>query len=271
MNLGLIAKTIREVWVATLLYALALLAIEALFAHIIPSFYRELSDEWLELDFVKDMFKGLFGTEVGSLVGPGVIGAISWVHPLVLALILAYEITHCTRLPVGEIDRGTIDVLLGLPVSRMRVYVCESAVWLISGVMILGLGLVGNLVGTWTASSEHQSDLRALIVVVTNLYCLYIAVGGIAYLVSSVCDRRGRAIGIILTVMIISFLLNFLAQFSGFVKSISFLSVLSYYKPLFILREPSWPWADMLVLLAVGVIGWALGAAVFSRRDICTV
>jgi ABC-2 type transport system permease protein len=260
---------VREVWSATLLFALGIMGIETALAYVIPTFFEEIfTGEWLQLRFAQSIFKGLLGTEISSAIGPGAIGAIAWVHPIVLALIWAQEITFCTRMPAGEVDRGTVDVLLGLPVSRLRVYLCESAVWLASGLAVIAMGLVGNLLGGWLAASEIRPTPRQLIIVILNLYCLYLAVGGVTWLVSSLSSHRAPAIGIVFGIVLASFLLSFLAQFSDFAEAISFLSMLDYYRPLLILRDASWPVTDMLVLTAVGAVTWVLGATVFARRDI---
>ncbi len=272
MNRGLIAKTVREVWWLTLLFALGLAGIEAVLTYILPSVDPDLVDQWLEVPFVQNILTALLGTEVGEMVGPaGYLPSIPWVHPMVLTLVWAYAILCCTRVPAGEVDRGTIDVLLGLPVSRMCVYVCELVVWLGSGALVVVLGLFGHWVGARCAGPETPRPVVQLVIVCVNLYCLYLAVGGIACLVSSLCDRRGRAIGIVFAIVVASFLLNFLAPFWGFAKSVSFLSVLDYYKPLFILRDTTWPVADLGVLIGVGGVLWMVGALITARRDICTV
>ncbi len=272
MNRGLIAKTIREVWWLTLLFALGLAGVKAALSYILPSVDPELVDQWLKMRFVQDILTALLGTEVGEVVGPGgYIASIPWVHPIVLTLVWAHGIMCCTRVPAGEVDRGTIDVLLSLPVSRVRVYACESVVWLASGARVVTLGMVGHWVGARCAGSETAGTVAQLVMVNANLYCLYVAVGGIACVVSSLCDRRGRAIGIVFAIVVASFLLNFLAPFWGLAKSVSFLSVLDYYKPLFILRDTAWPVTDLGVLIGVGGVLWMVGALIIARRDICTV
>ena len=269
MNYGLMTKTVREVWLSTLLFALGLGALEGMLASLLPTIYEQLPDRWLQIKFMQSMLKALLGTEVGSAIGPGVIAAIAWAHPMVLVLVCAHAIAFCTRVPAGEVDRGTIDVLLSLPVSRTGVYFSESAIWLASGLAVVMVGLIGNLTGRWMYGAEPRGDSAQLVIVTANLYCLYIAVGGFTCLVSSMSDRRGWAVAVVFGVVLASFLLNFVAQFWLPAKSVSFLSVLSYYRPMFILRDSTWPVADMGVLLVVGVVLWGLGAIVFARRDIC--
>lgn len=77
--------------------------------------------------------------------------------------------------------------------------------------------------------------------------------------------------GIVFGIVLASYLLNSLAQFWGTAKSIAFLSLQNYYRPLLILRETAWPVTDMLVLIAVSAILWTAGVMIFARRDIYTV
>ena len=101
-----------------------------------------------------------------------------------------------------------------------------------------------------------------------NLYCVYLAVGGIAWLVSAGSDRRGRAIAVIFALLLISFLLNFLAQFWAPARQIAFLSVMHYYQPARILSSGHFPYRDVLILSVSRAASWMLGCEVFARRNI---
>jgi len=274
MNRGLLERSVREVATVTLLCGLGAMVFEMLVAYAIRTFQEQLDQmagQWLQLDWVQNMFKGLVGSEIGEQFGAGALNSLAWVHPVLLTLLWAHEITICTRVPAGEVDRGTVDVLLGLPASRWSIYVCETMVWLAAGALVLALGLVGNRAMTWLLPSDLGYDYHQAIVVVANLYCLYLAVGGLALLVSALSDRRGRAVATAFGIVVASFLLNFLAQFSTPIRNISFLSLLNYYRPLLILRDGGWPSGDMLVLLITGAVLWLAGGLIFNRRDICTV
>lgn len=271
MNRGLISKSVREVWSITVLCGLGVMVFEVLIACILRSFEPQLTDYWLEVEFIQVFVKALLGSEIGDSVGPGVWRSIAWVHPVILALLWAHEITLCTRVPAGEVDRGTIDVLFGLPVSRWRVYLCETLVWLVAGLAVIGMGLAGSVLGDLTTPSEARPAPGRVIIAAANLYCLYLAVGGLALLISSLSDRRGRAVAVAFGVVLASFLLSFLAQLWEPAKSLSFLSMLNYHQPLLILREAAWPVKDMVTLTACAAVLWLAGAVFFVRRDICTV
>ena len=271
MNRGLLVKTLREAGPSVLVFALGLFAAQVLLALILGTFGRQLAEQWVQMKFVQNVLSALLGTEMGAALGPKAMASIAWVHPMVLALVWAHAILFCTRVPAGELDRGTIDVLLALPVSRTRLYVSESCVWLTGGLLIVTMGLIGNIVGRCLVGREASETTSQLLAVSLNLYALYIAVGGGAWLVSALSDRRGRAVGVLFAILVVSFFLNSMTAFHAGVKRVSFLSVLTYYRPLRVLQGSSWPTADMMVLLGVGVVLWLAGAIVFARRDIRTV
>lgn len=271
MNMGLVVKTLREQWLATLLFAVGLGAVEALLAYLSMISFQDLSAQWLQMALVRDILRSLLGAEIGDAIGPVALASLVWVHPIVLALVWAQGILFFTRMPAAEIDQGTIDVLLGLPVSRSRLYMSESLVGLLSGMALLSSALLGNIVGSRLLTPELRPPVDRIVIVAVNLYGLYVAVAGMACLASACSDRRGRAAGCVFAVVLASFLLHSLAQFRESLRGLSRLSVLHYYRPLLILRDAAWPTFDLTVLLSIGATCWLAGAWIFARRDIRTV
>lgn len=266
MNRGLIEKSYRQSLGATLLFGLGLLLLEVLLAYVYPTFRDEIHDVILKMEIVRKFVAGLVGTQVADRMGPELLDALPWIHPLLLAVVWAHGITLGTRVPAGEIDRGTIDLLLGLPVSRWDLLTSEGIVLAVSGAAVIFMGVIGNIIGGAIAGSTV--DLGKLAVVLLNLYILYLAVAGVTFLISSASNRRGRAVGGALSFVLASFLLDFLAEFWDPAQRLVFSSIMSYYEPLVIIREGSWPVADLLVLASVGGVAWTLGGVIFSRRDV---
>ncbi len=268
---GLLAKTFHEVWLQTLLFGFGMLLVMALLTHVVPQAQHGLDEVLSSMPWVRTIMGALLGSDLGEEISARMLQSIVWVHPTVLAILWAHEIVFCTRLPAGEIDRGTIDILLGLPVSRRVVFVCESAVWLASGAYLLAMGGLGHLLAGPASAADGLADGSRFVIVLSNLYCVYLAVGGLAYLVSAMSDRRGRAVAVVFSIVLASFLLNFLAQFWEPAKRVAFLGLLNYYSPAEILRTGSWPLRDMFVLVSFAVLCWTLGCEIFARRSISTV
>ena len=270
MNRGLLAKTTREAWPITLFCGLGLALAEATMAYALLGFEEQISAAWSAFGLFQEIVRTVLGADMREQIGPETIAAIAWVHPLVLALVWAQPMVYCTRVPAGEVDRGTIDVLLGLPVARWQLYLTETVVWLAAGIVILFAAGTGNALGTAAAGGRAVRAAR-LALVMANLFALYIAVGGLAWLVSALSDRRGRALTVLFGAAVASFLVQYLAQFWSLAARISFLDLLHYYRPLSILQSGAWPARDIAVLLLVGTALWALAGAIFARRDLATV
>lgn len=271
MNRGLVIRAFRELWLTTLVLGLVLMGVEAALAFVLPKFSAQISQEWLQLDFARGIMQAMLGTEIADGIGPQMFQAMAWVHPVVLALAWGHALVCCTRVPAGEVDRGTADVLLGLPVSRWEVFLSETLVWLGCGAAMLAAALAGNLLGGLALPSEQRPPLSRILLVLLNFFCLYGAVGGLAWLVSSFSNRRSRAIAIVFLILLALFLLNYLAQFWQPLEQLLFLNPLHYHRPVNVLGSVAWPWRDLAVLTGVGGAMWLAGGVVFARRDLCTV
>jgi ABC-2 type transport system permease protein len=271
MNRGLLLKAAHEMWPATLLCGVWLFGVEAALAYVLPTFEAQLADAMRQIGFVKTFVGVMLGVNMSGQMGPEAIQAYAWVHPVVLALVWTHALVCCTRTPAGEVDRGTADVIFTLPVTRWEILRSETAVWLAATLVVLGLTVLGNLVGASFTEEDEPMQWPRLLIVLANLLCMILAVGGLAWLVSAVCDRRGTAIAIAFGLLLTSFLLNFLAQFWSVAEHLSFLGLLNYFRPLFVFRDGTIPWHDMGILLAAAIGLWTAAGVVFSRRDVCTV
>jgi len=196
--------------------------------------------------------------------------AVVWVHPTVLTILWAQEIVFCTRMPAGEIDRGTIDLLMSWPVSRRVLFLSDGILWAFSGAVLLCCGLVGHRLATWMARTQAQPPMQVLGMILANLYAVYLTVGGVAYLVSSLSNRRGMAMAVVFGLLLASFVQNFLAQFWPLADWLSPVGILSYYRPAEILTTGICPTRDILLLSTVGAVTWLAGCEIFARRNILT-
>jgi len=271
MMRGVLEKIVREVWLVVLLFALGLGLATGLITSILPELQEGLNEVLAQVPFIRAMVSAMMGIDLSGGVTAKMMLAVAWSHPTVLAVFWVFQIIYCTRVPVAEVDRGTIDVLLGWPISRRTLYAAESIGWLISCVLLVAMTTVGYLAASRVIAPENRPEFGRVLLVAANLYCMAIAVGGVSYLVSSLSDRRNRAMAIIFAVLAASFFLNFLAQFWEPVKAIEFLSVMTYYQPALVLLKGSIPLGDVAVLLGFGATAWLLGGAITVRRNISTV
>jgi ABC-2 type transport system permease protein len=268
VNVAVLWKTARDCRWVLLLVPVAILVFEVLVVKAVGEIGVEAAGFWLSRPLAKRIMTMLLGADVSASLTPTVFVTIGFVHPLLFALTWLLLLTLCTRGTVGEIDRGTADLLLTLPVSRARVYGSVSAVWILAGVPV-NLATIGGIwVGTQVTELAEPIELTPLALLPVSLMALYVAVGGITMLFSSVVTRRGTAIAVVLAGLFASFLLNFMAPLWRPAGQVAFLGLLHYYRPLLYVRGAIDPWGDAAVLGTIGVIAWLVGLDRFCRRDI---
>ncbi|MFY9252284.1 MAG: ABC transporter permease subunit [Fuerstiella sp.] len=268
---GVLRKIFHEVRWPVLFFSVGLAIIMALLTALLPKVLGDIDKVFEKLPFIKPIITALLGMDPGDGFTAQMMQAFLWVHPTVLSIIWAHELMYCSRMPAAEVDRGSIDFLLGLPISRWRLYLAETIGWLISGATIICVGVSGHLIASSMLQPQMRPGAFAIFCVVANLFAVYLAVGGISFLVSASSDRRGRAIGIMFAILLVSFLLNFLAQFWQPAKQVSFLSVMEYYRPAAVIQSGSFPWFDVGTLCGIAFVAWLSAGIVFRRRSICTV
>lgn len=271
MNAGLLRKTLRDTWLLLILGVVGLVAFEIIFSIAIEFSLSDMRHYMRRMPpFIKQMLTVLAGADISSHLSPAGLMSVGFSHPVVHVIVWAFSISYATRVLVGEVDRGTADLLLTLPMGRTAVYGTLSVVWAVCGLALTA----APWLGTWIAQvalKKGPFELQRLAIVSVNMYALYLAIGAAALLLSAGMSRRGVAVGVIVSILLASFVLNFLSSFWSPAQRVAFLGVLDYYRPLPVIASGEWPWRHMGVLLIAAAVGWVAGLGLFVRRDIPAV
>jgi hypothetical protein len=115
---GLISKSVRESALITAGLALGAGLAMGSITFVVPQLASGLQEFMLAVPFIRGMVSAMMGVDIGPDLTITTMLSVLWTHPVVLALVSTHAIVLCARYPAGEIDRGTIDILLGWPVSR---------------------------------------------------------------------------------------------------------------------------------------------------------
>jgi len=204
------------------------------------------------------------GTDLALASSRGVL-AFGYLHPFFLALLAAWTIRVTSGALAGEIGRGTMDLLAARPVAR---WAFPVATWLaVAG----GLALLAGAAWTGMAIGLRLRPLGVtpgeLAVIPAMAWLLFMAWTGVALLASAVGREAGSAIAWTSGLIVVSFVLEFLARVWAPVAWTQPLTLFAYYRPPDIVREGV-AGADPLVLAGVAVAGLVAAVAVFHRRDL---
>jgi len=206
--------------------------------------------------------------------------ALAWDDGLVVFVMLAFAISRGSDVVSGELNRGTLEMLLAQPVSRLQVLFSQAFVT----VTCIALLSVATWIGTWMGIQTTQAKLERQATLVkipfgpslpnpfarseiekvpmrsqvesqsftpaaVNLFCFGLCFAGGASLLSA-CDRfRWRTIGITLAL----FVLQAIAKVVGVLKKetnfewLKYVSALTAYEPSRLVeiavRQPEYTWS----------------------------
>ena len=179
-------------------------------------------------------------------------------------------IATTTRVTVGEFERGTADLMLTLPVSRIQICFSTSLVCVLIATLVSFTPLLGIWIATLIFETKEAVQMDRFVAPACNFFCLNIAVAGLASLAGCVLNRRGLAISIVISIVFVSLVINFVEPFVDAMSSWKLLSLLSYYRPVDVVREQQWPIANMITLTLIGLISWIAGLLIYRYRDVPT-
>jgi ABC-type transport system involved in multi-copper enzyme maturation permease subunit len=268
LNAAVLRKTSRDaLWLAVGAGG-ALVVFEILYVRIITQLAPELIEMWRRFEFIRKLLQALVSIDVSQNVSMNSLITLGFVHPFLLIVMCALVVTTTTKATVAEVDRGTADLLLSLPIGRRRLYATVSLVWMLAGAIVATCAWLGLQTGAALFRPSEPLNGRLLLIPLTNLLALYLAVGCATMLISSGLRRRGVAVAIILGLLLFSFLINFLDPLFPPVRPIAFLGFLHYYRPVEAVRDGLWPVRDLAVLLGMSILTWVAGMERFARRDV---
>jgi ABC-2 type transport system permease protein len=184
-----------------------------------------------------------------------------------ILIIAIWPLLVGARMLRGEEERGSMDALLSLPATRMRVALEKlAAMW----TALLGMGLlIGLLTYGGGVSVNADFSLGDALLYGLNLTLICGVFGSIALFISQFTDDRGTASGITGGLLVLFIMLDMVHRVFPSAEWVSRLSPVYYYnlsKPLI----PSYganPGA-MLVMLALCVLLSGVAVWIFTWRDV---
>lgn len=268
INLALARKTFADSRLLLALCATGVVGFTMLFVIAMQQFAPELMRFLSQFEFLYTIFEAAFGIQIRGQVSMPVIWSVAFTHGVLLAITWSLLIATATRVTVGEVERGTADLLLSLPISRGNVYVSTSLVL----VLLAAAMSCCPLVGLWLAGKLFELNepmvLPTYYSTAANFFCFNVAISGIAAMVSALLSRRGMAIAIVIIIVLGSSVLNFAMPFFERGQWLKYFGLLEYFRPADCVRATQWPWKSMAVLLSIGIVCWLSGLWQFRRRDI---
>jgi ABC-2 type transport system permease protein len=183
---------------------------------------------------------------------------------LIVPLAIGYYAVRAVATPiVGSEERGHLDTILALPVSRTVLVAGSCIVAAISSAAILGLlgastFIVGRIAGT------HIS-LGLVAAGAAGVFPLALFTGGLAALASGALRSSLTVSGVAMGTLVAMYALDLAGRLAHGLDPLRWISAFRYYgAPMQDGIDP----ASFIGLAAAGVLLMVLGALLFARRDV---
>lgn len=299
----LVPKLLRDLRVQLIVVALLLAGFQCLWAKITQRITEELLPtitKNLPLDvLLKLLFQGpgqlmqtLMGGESIDITRAVHVLSIGYVHPLTQAILCVWAVGRASSAIAGEIDRGTMELLLAQPLPRYKLVLAHLCVDLAVIPLLclsmwtgnwLGISLFGQIEpNAPLTASTLRVDPHVMLPALWNVAALLFAVSGITMVLSARGRFRGKVLGQAVFLTLAQFLVNVVGQLWDAVEALRPFTVFYYYQPQQIILENRWTidlakaWHlnepfhvhGLAVLIAVGLAGYGIALWKFCRRDL---
>lgn len=263
MNGRLVAQTLR--WERVRLAVVMVAAFG--WGLLIPVIYGAFSS------VIRDMANsGLFPEELmnfgsGSLFTlPGAI-TLGVQHPLGISMVAIFAAGASATAVAGERARGTLEVLLARPISRMSLYSSILAALLVAALLVLLAILGGMIAGTFIQGIADEVDLGLMPLVALNGFGLWAAFTTFGMAASVSFDRPGPAIGLSLAYLIIHYFLEIIGSLWTDAAFLQDFSLFHHFNPGQILTGQLQP-IDLVIVFVAALVPIIYAIIVFPRRDL---
>jgi len=221
------------------------------------------------LSFLK-MLPSIVRTAIGGdMVESGSMSAlltVGYQHPLVMFLYLLYSVGVPAGLLAGEIQRGTMELILSRPITRTQVYVCAAILTLVGLFGLIAMMFLGTVTALSVYEFNEPITLGLFLRLAVNGALLAGTFGAFSLVCAASFGRLYLAGGIAAAFLTLNYFIAIVAEWWPRVHFLhkATLFYLVYYSNLWY----AWPLQNMAWLGGILIALVILGGIIWRCRDL---
>jgi ABC-2 type transport system permease protein len=218
------------------------------------------------IDMLPSIVKSALGGEMLRLGNTAGLIAIGYNHPFVMFLFMLFAVGTPTGLLTGEVQRGTMELILSRPTTKVQVYICAGILTLVGMFALVLVMFLGTVASVHLFTFKDRVPLDVFFRNAINGGLLASTFGAFSLLCAGTFRRFYSAVGISVAFLVINY---FVAVISNWWPRMAFLKRMT----LFYLIDSSnvwqgWPLRNMTLLAAILLVAAGVGAVIWHRRDL---
>jgi ABC-2 type transport system permease protein len=270
MNRALWIKALNDAWRQLAVSFVLLTLFSWLFVWLMSRF--PVGGIGVILKFLPGFVQPLLGVPLDALATPVGQLSILYVHIVTLLICVGWALGRGTDSITGEISRGTMDLILTLPIWRVSVVLIPAVVTAAGSVLLAAAVMLGTRVGLACVHLEQPVAVLAFLPGAVNLACMTFCFTGITTMVSAGIRDRWMALAIAGGFYIVELVIELIARMWAGGKWLFYLTFHSAFEPQQLILTAGKASHDALrynlTLIGLGLACYAVAVLIFNRRDI---
>ncbi len=270
MNLALWKKAVSDAWRTLVVSSVLLVLFCWLFVWLMSFFDVR---KWAALlSLLPDFIQPIAGVQMAKLATPAGQLSIVFAHLVTILVCVGWAVGRGSDSISGEIGRGTMDLILSLPVWRFSVMAVPAVIAAVGAAVLAAAVWLGLGLGLLCVRFPSPPSLGQFLPGAANLFAMTFCFTGITTFISSWNRDRWRTVSLAGGLFVVSLILKLVVRIWPKGRWLGYLSFLSLFQPQeLILSPPAHGWMGLhynLTLVLIGLLSYAAAAAIFWWRDI---
>jgi beta-exotoxin I transport system permease protein len=218
------------------------------------------------IDMLPSIVKSALGGDMLRMGNTTGLIAIGYNHPFVLFLYMLYAVGTPTGLLAGEVQRGTMELILSRSVTKTQVYICAGILTLAGMFTLVVVMFLGTVAAVNIFTFKDRVPLDVFFRIAINGGLLASTFGAFSLLCAGTFGRVYAAVSVAVAFLVVNY---FVAIISNWWPRTAFLRPAT----LFYLVDSSnfwagWPLRNMGILVVILLAAAGFGAVIWHRRDL---
>lgn len=258
-------RIIKDRRILLLVYTISSVALLWMYVGLFPAFQKQSASMEEVIKSYPESFMKAFNFDIKSfntIEGFVSTEQFSFVWPL---LVILMSIGFASTCIASEIEKGTIEILLSQPISRLKIFIARYLAGL-SNIIIFTFVSVYTVIPlskAYGVSYNGENIFKMILLAFLFAWAIY----SIGILCSAIFSDRGKVYFISGSVLVVMYVLNILSAIRDSLSDLKYFSFFYYFNPqkaLVYNQIDNWAY---VVFMGVIIICTVFGAIYFNRRD----
>jgi ABC-2 type transport system permease protein len=210
--------------------------------------------------------------------------AAEYDDPVVLLLMTVWSISRGSDAVSGELNRGTMEMVLSQPVTRTSVVLTQGVVTVAGAALLALAAWLGTCMGLATVTLETSLSPRTFVPPALNLFALGAFLAGLTTMISAASNYRARTIGIVGAIYAVSMVVKIVGRLAPGWDWLAYTSFFTAFEPQALVGNAARTWSLWAekgahswqlgglgydsVLVGLGLVAYVVASVIFQRRDL---